>query len=335
MAEPSGPRVTPQQEITYQWGSLGSLAGGQDRTAQFKDQFQPDQGIFSPSYPLVPVSPERTRVWDFPVGYNYIYTPRSYEPVSFEELRALAQNHDITRLAIETRKDQIEKLDWSIKPRDEKNPEPDADKRIATVTKFWEHPDGDRPFASWLREVLEDLLVIDAPAFEVRRQRDGQIIGLDPVAGDTIKLLIDITGRRPHPPAPAYEQIIHGRPWQLLTTEEMIYWPRNPRPHKIYGYSPVEQILMTVNIGLRRQIMQLQHFTEGNVPPGVLGLPDLNADQVNAIRQYWDSILAGNTAERTKVQFVPFAAKYESFKEPPIKDEFDEWLARVVMFCFS
>jgi len=31
--------------------------------------------------------------------------------------------------------------------------------------------------------------------------------------------------------------------------------PRNPRPHKAYGFSPVEQIVMTVNIALRRQGM--------------------------------------------------------------------------------
>jgi hypothetical protein len=32
----------------------------------------------------------------------------------------------------------------------------------------------------------------------------------------TFKVLLDETGRRPTPPAPAYEQIIHGRPWALL-----------------------------------------------------------------------------------------------------------------------
>jgi len=68
-------------------------------------------------------------------------------------------------------------------------------------------------------------------------------------------------------PAPAFEQVIHGRPWKLLTSDELIYLPRNPRPHKAYGFGPVEQIVMTVNIALRRQAMQLQHFTEGNVPP--------------------------------------------------------------------
>ena len=82
--------------------------------------------------------------------------------------------------------------------------------------------------------------------------------------------MLDETGRRPTPPAPAYEQIIHGRPWVLLqdgtradanegevfndfNDGELIYLPRNPRGNKAYGFSPVEQIVTTINIGLRRQ----------------------------------------------------------------------------------
>jgi hypothetical protein len=33
--------------------------------------------------------------------------PRQYEPVGFSELRALADGHDLLRIIIETRKDQI------------------------------------------------------------------------------------------------------------------------------------------------------------------------------------------------------------------------------------
>ena len=58
-----------------------------------------------------PAEPENLRLWDFPIGVNRVYTPRAQEPISFAELRALAEAHDITRLAIETRKDQLEKLD--------------------------------------------------------------------------------------------------------------------------------------------------------------------------------------------------------------------------------
>ena len=130
--------------------------------------------------------------------------------------------------------------------------------------------------------MLDDLLVIDAPALEVRRNRGGQIIGLDQVDGSTIKVLLDETGRRPRPPAPAYEQVIHGRPWVILedgnkaNTDEgdvvnefndgqLIYLPRNPRIWKGYGFGPVEQIFTTINIGLRRQAKQLLYFTAGSV----------------------------------------------------------------------
>src|SRR5262249_12458771 len=116
-----------------------------------------------------------------------------------------------------------------------------AASRINRLTDFWRKPDGEQPFATWLREALEDVLVLDAPAFEVRRNRAGDIIGLDIVDGSTIKVLTDDTGRRPKSPAPAYEQIIHGRPWRLLTSDDLIYIPRNPRPHKAYGFGPVGQ----------------------------------------------------------------------------------------------
>ncbi len=282
MIAPSGKRpVVP----SYSWGGFGS----QNDITQFRDVFQPDQGIFSPGYPLVPPERERVRVWDFPVGYNTIYTPRAYEPIGFHELRALAENHDITRLAIETRKDQIEKLGWSVRSRNERKPAPGAAARIGALTEFWRKPDGEQPFGTWLRELLEDLLVLDAPCLEMRRNRGGEIIGLDTVDGSTIKILIDDTGRRPRPPAPAYEQIIHGRPWRLLTSDELLYLPRNKRPHKAYGFGPCEQIVMTINIGLRRQLMQLQHFTDGNVPPGLLNAPDgWNAEQIRQFQEWFE-----------------------------------------------
>ncbi len=314
---------------SYTWGQQGL-------EAQFQTVFQPGQGIFSPGYPLAPPEPERVRLWDFPVGVNTIYTPRAYEAVSFGELRALADAHDITRLAIETRKDQLEKLDWAIKPRTTRVPTGDARARAAMLAEFWRRPDGERPFASWLRELLEDLLVLDAPVLELRRNRSGELIGLDVVDGATIKMLFDETGRRPRPPAPAFEQVIHGRPWKLLTADELLYLPRNPRPHKAYGFGPVEQIIMTVNIALRRQAMQLQHFTEGNVPPGLLNAPDgWNVEQIRQFQEWFDSVLAGNTGARSRLVWAPSGTKYQAFREAPYKDEFDEWLARIVCYAFS
>ena len=249
--------VAPAIHPTYTFGSQSPTANnqnqnqpGNDPTAlwgnadinQFNSTFQPGT-LFGPERPLVPNQYENVRLRNYPVGYNLQYTPRSYERVGFAELRALAREVVIVRLAIETRKDQIEKLDWAIKPIDEKSASASAVKRAADMEKFWRKPDGVQSFAGWLRETLEEVLVLDAPAFEVRRTRGGDIIGLDVIDGSTFKVLIDETGRWPKPPAPAFLQVIHGRPWRLLTTDQLIYAPRNRLANSSYGFGPVERAL--------------------------------------------------------------------------------------------
>jgi HK97 family phage portal protein len=121
-----------------------------------------------------------------------------------------------------------------------------------------------------------------------------------------------------------------------LTSDELLYLPRNPRPHKAYGFGPVEQIVMTINIALRRQAAQLQHFTEGNVPPGLLNAPEgWSVEQIRQFQEWFDSVLAGNTAARSRLVWAPSGTAYQAFKDAPYKDEFDEWLARIVCYAFS
>jgi len=93
---------------------------------------------------------------------------------------------------------------------------------------------------------------------------------------------------------------------------------------------------MFINIALRRQVMQLNWFTEGNVPRGLITSPDgWSSKQIAEFQQWFDSTMAGNLSERSKSVWAPFGSKYQSIKDPPLKDEMDEWLARVVMFAFS
>jgi hypothetical protein len=303
--------------------------------------YAPSWEVFGPGVPLEPLGLEPARGWDFPVGVNTVLTPRAYEPFSFAQLRAFA-NVELVRLAIETRKDQIERLDWRIKPcrlaQAPGEPTPNlADPRIGRLQAFFRRPDGATPFATWLRLLLEDLLVLDAPTIERRRDRGGSLIGLDVIAGDTIHPMVDATGRRPRgPDEVAYQQVIKGTAWVDLTNADLIYAPRNPRPNHNYGLSPVEQIIVTINTAIRRQAAQLAYFTEGNTPAGLLNGPDgWNPDQIRDMQLWLDARLSGQTAEQAKLLWVPSGTRYQAFKDSPIKDEFDEWLARIVSFAFS
>ena len=124
--------------------------------------------------------------------------------------------------------------------------------------------------------------------------------------------------------------------WANLTNADLIYAPRNPRPNHNYGFGPVEQIIVTINTVLRRQAAQLAFFTEGNLPAGLLtGLDSWTADQLRDMQLWLDSKLSGVTAEQAKLLWVPSGTRYQAFKDAPIKDDFDEWLARVVCYAFS
>ncbi|MEI6730426.1 MAG: phage portal protein, partial [Pseudomonadota bacterium] len=282
-----------------------------------------------PGEPVAPIaSPQPVaRQFDYPVAVNIQRQPRNDETISFADLRNLADNWGTLRAVIETRKDQMAKLAWSIKPKD---PKQQIDSRCQEIETFFLQPDKFNDWEDWLRQILEDHLVIDAPTIYAQKTLGGKPYAFEIIDGATIKRVITAQGRTPLPPEPAYQQVLKGVTAVNYTTEELIYFPRNKRSHKLYGYSPVEQIVMIINIALRRELHQLHHFTEGNVPEALVESPaGWNPEQIRAFQLQFDAMNAGNSAERSRMKFVPSGSKLAFTKDPMLKDEFDEWLARV------
>lgn len=275
------------------------------------------------------------RQFDYPAGYNIQSSPRAGEAISFGQMRALADGYDLLRLVIETRKDQMAKLEWTINKRGKSK---DQDARCDALISFFASPDRIHTWDEWLRMLLEDMLVIDAPSLYARRTKGGDLYGFEPVDGASIKLLLDAYGRSPQPPEPAYSQELKGVSAVHYTRDELVYKPRNPRTHKVYGYSPVEQIIMTVNIALRRQVAMLDYYDVGSVPDALAGVPaEWSTRQISEFQEYWDALFEGDQAKRRKLRFVPgeISKNFHETKLPPLKDVFDEWLARVVCYAFS
>lgn len=301
---------------------------------------------FGPLNPMAPVAPEdvKGRILDFPSGYNLNVRPRSYEAITFPMLRAFADSYDLLRILIETRKDQMARLKWNLVPRDKKMLQRgavipgDIEARISEIQQFFLMPDKEHFWDEWLRLLLEDLFVIDAPTLYRRKTIGGDLYALQPLDGGTIKRVIDDFGNTPEPPTPAYQQVLKGYPAVDYTTDELIYRPRVRRTHKIYGYSPVEQIVMTINIGMRRQTWQLQSFTEGNIPEALIGTPATwTPDQVRQFQDWFDSMLQGNTGERRRARFVPgdVAKGYIPTKPTELFGAAEEWLVRVMCYAFN
>lgn len=301
---------------------------------------------FTPGQPVAPQAPPGTpiRAQDYQVGLNLQFIPRGEEDLTFQQLRQFAQLEYLTALAIETRKDQVANMSWTIRPvRDpgeglaDYKRRSEEDTTTDAIQQLFERPDGYRDWESWIRTALEDVLVIDALTL-YPFQENGRSY-LEVIDGSTIKRLIDVKGRPPMPPEPAFQQIIKGVPANNYSSDELLYRPRNPRVHKIYGYSPVEQIITVIMLALKRYFFKLSYYTEGNIPEALIQLPaEWPLEQVKQFQLWFDSILAGQVDVRRRAFFMPGVAGKDSIvfpKQDALKDEMDEWLARVVCYAFS
>jgi hypothetical protein len=292
---------------------------------------------FGPQQPLAPQAPPEVkgRQFDYPFGANLNFVPRSEGGISFAELRALADALPLLRAVIETRKDQIAAQNFTVRQRARADL-PDASARIDRALEFLSMPDRRRSFSDWLRMLLEDLLVIDAATVYPRFDRRGSLYSLDIVDGATIKPLIGEDGRAPTPPDPAYQQVLHGAPAADFSADELLYLPRNVRAHRLYGMSPVEQIALTVNIALRREATTLDYYRAGSVPDAFGTLPkEWTGDQARAFQDNFDAQMSGNLHRRHMLKFMPADFKLIEYRQPPLKDQYDEWLARLICYAFS
>jgi hypothetical protein len=322
---------------------------------------------FGPGQPLPALAPAGTepRAKDYEFAINTQFqTRRTESGVSYAQLRALARGYDLLRLVIETRKDQVaaipmsfglEKLDGelhaAVKDRNLTDP------RVKEINTFFKNPDG-TGWQTWIRKALEDVFVVDALSILPRWNMAGKIGRLEIIDGATIDRKIDTQGRTPEPPSVAYQQILKGLPainlmaplpFALrsmvgagttldsngLPMSELVYRPRNVLPDKFYGLGPVEQIVTTVNIALRRQMSQLSFYTDGNINDALISVDESwGAAEIKRFQDMYDGT-AGDLAQRRRTRFLPAWKAITFPRAEVLKDEFDEWLARIVCYAFS
>ena len=196
-----------------------------------------------PGTPLQPTPIDNTgmpRRFYFPPGVNLTPTPTNGR-IDFQTLRDTSRLYGLLRKCIEIRKNEMTRLPWNIMPRRGTPKEKLALMRenrlkIRRMEDFFDFPDKERTWAEWLKSIIEDHLVIDAVAIYKRRTLGGKLYSLEQVDGVTIKVILDIRGRRPVPPNVAYQQVILGTPREDFTSEELIYALLTPVVDSPYGF---------------------------------------------------------------------------------------------------
>lgn len=342
-------------------------------------------GMFSPLSPIQPVAVDQPQPgFERPQPRSFEYQPSWNMPIgvpgseglklaSFANLRSIADIYSVARACIKLRIQEILGLEWDIIPTKdaEKNmrgsdtKHKDFQQRRAKAMEFWRNPDPNYgSFESWLSAILEDVLVIDALSLYIHptRMRGKGLLGssvgaLELIAGETIRPLLDVSGGRPKPPNPAYQQYMYGVPRTDLMTvineedlpdgmtdsmvaqyrgDQLLYLPYFRRSWTPYGFSPLEQALIPAMMGIQRQSWQLDTYSEGSVPAVFISAGDANATP-NQLRELQDALnaMAGDPAWKHKIIVLPGGSKIDPMKPQALADAFDEIMMTQMCMAFD
>lgn len=327
--------------------------------ARLADRFlgtQLQSRAFGPGVPLTPTVPQvdqlQPRQFQYPVSWNTQLTPRrEYASLTpFEQLRSLAAMYDVAALCIATRIEEVQGLPLHIRAKD-KQQQAAEQSTCDAIELFWQKPDRVTPYPSWIGPLLYDLFSLDALTIYPHPDRGGGLWGVEYIDGSTIKPLLDARGQ-----TAAYQQIMYGTPWSgyersrpdaddddfgEFSPQELIYAPRWVRSFTPYGFPPTEWIILRVNTALRKQTFDLGHFTDSNIPAGILSPPDglMQPEQVAAFETWWNAKLQGDELARQRILFLPWkgnliplnalseGGKYES--------SLDEWMLKITCAAFG
>ena len=349
--------------------------------------------ILGPSAPLLPAPLDPTldesgravpRKYEYQVAQNLNITQTL---VPYQVLKALVEQCDIIHRCVEIRVSEISKMDWSFTlsnsaiteiMQEEGCSHAKAAKigrerygeEIARLSAFWENPyvATDRSMVEWMTEALWQVFTFDQlciyPRYSIGSKLDAKAgdkvypIGFDVIDAPTIKILLDNRGDIPHPPLPAFQQILWGFPRGEFTaspdteaqnlysgagrsgqfiTDQMFVSVKNRRTWTVYGYSPVEQAIPAATLYLNRQRWMNAEYQEGVSPKTWMKSNSMEYDPVKmaALERVLNDKLAGSTAERHRVKLLPdgfhpidMASEAEKYKP-----EYDEFIIKRIASC--
>jgi hypothetical protein len=330
-------------------GQAQSVAGQVFYGSSTKNIATGQQAIFSPGSPL-PTQPGVNVggypvVWRFPPTYNSFPVDRSLGDSaipSFQQLRNLAKLSNAVGICERVWMDMVPRMELkiSLKPAyvaggaDEKDYQPE----ISYFRTWFESPDKMHDMHSWIRMCLREQTEIDELYIYKRKKRGGGLYSMEIIAGDQFKPLLDDWGKIPQPPDYAFQQYPWGIPGEWFRTDEMIHYQESPAADNPYGQSRIERIILLINQALRKQNKDLKHFTEGNMPQGLMMPPETanwTPDQIDAFEQSWNSLLAGNSTQQVRMRFTQPGMKFQALEDYKLDPAFDKYILNIAVASYG
>jgi phage portal protein BeeE len=252
-------------------------------------------------------------------------------------LRRLAET-PVARKAINTIKDRIAGMRWTVQPRQGLSLEeiPDGPERVRILTDNFHSPNPEDSFRSLIEQVLEDVIVGGFGAIEVDTSGDAeQPLVLWPVDGATIRVNANWDGQ---PGSPRYEQVtaqMGAKGTITLNDEDLIYIRLNPRTHTPFGLGRMEVAFEAINsfLGAHRYAGRL---ASNSVVEYALWLQGLTPERHERLIRWWqDEIEGTGRVPILSVENKPEVLRFGGGTDADLRLQWQEFLLRIIADAFD
>jgi hypothetical protein len=269
-------------------------------------------------------------------------------------LRGFADRCEPVRAAINRRTQQVAESGWQIVRVDDPKRPPDPRVVESLTTLFRYVNPTNLSLSEVFRQVIEDVLVLDAGCIEKeltvgggasKRTKstiealwpvDGSLIAIDPAwAAPTSR-----GGAGCSPDAIRYRQRnLQTRQVEAeLRNDQLVYIMQNPRTYRILGFSQVEMCLDAIDRALYGEAYAYD-LIKNPVPPGLLGVTGLTGEKLTAFRTYYNEELApGEVPIVGTEEGQPGGITYARTAWSPhdlMFDEYRKWLVNIIAYMFQ
>lgn len=249
---------------------------------------------------------------------------RRAKPGSAATYRNWSIHGELVRAAFDVKLGQLARAEWDIVPFDNSARKPDKG-TVSRMREILSQPNpGETSTGSFLTAVGEDILCLDAGAFEFERTLRGDIVWLWPTDGGAIQIDRLWQG---DPKMPRFYYCPEPTVAVPLYNFDLGYIKMHSRSYSPLGIPPLETLKMTIDAELQGSMYNHRQVTQA-APDGIMDLGEnARPDQVEGFKSLWDNLIAGKSMMAfwggTK------SAKFIPFKRTNHEMQFMEWQ----MYC--
>lgn len=275
--------------------------------------------------------------------YSKSYRQRS-AILSYPEMQEYYERDEWVRSCI----DEIVKNTVKVRPlivpiETEEDPSEETKQHIEAVEALLSDPNlKDESFESIRRKILLDILKFDAGAMEIVYDTNGVPAELFDLPGHLIRLNVDKHGNF-EDIEKAYcqlstESLASSKELVWFNQNEVIYFIANPQSGSVYGLSPLESLVNSVEADLNASEYNAAFFKNNAEPSGIIQITGLSKAGLKRFKAYWKHQFKGPKKAHkilaVNAKSIDFKKISESQKDMQFM-EYQKWILQKILSVYK